>query len=136
LKCEQPYFEDMSEGLKTFEVRRDDRDFSKGDLLHLREWNAALTRGYTGRSCIRTVSYVLLGGAFGIETGFVVLGLDQPSPPEHQAEGREKQLEEALRECIQFAIEGWAYASPYFCEKWDYEGELAKFRTALEGDER
>lgn len=40
-------------------------------------------------------------------------------------------LAEALEECIQLASEGWDYASPYFREKWDCEGEIEKARAAL-----
>ena len=36
-----------------------------------------------------------------------------------------KALHEALNEACDFAKEGWAYASPYFREKWDYENRIA-----------
>lgn len=59
---------------KSFEVRRDDRGFKVGDGLHLREWDPN-TGEYTGRHCFRMVKYILSGGQFGIEAGFVVMGI-------------------------------------------------------------
>lgn len=61
---------------KTFEVRRNDRDFNVGDLLTLEEWNP--DTGYTGRSTERKVIYKLNGGQFGIEKGYVVLSIEKP----------------------------------------------------------
>jgi hypothetical protein len=72
LKCTQPYLRDIMTGMKLFEVRRNDRDFKVGDTLELREWDG----NDHGQSHIEArVVYVLQGGQFGIEPGFVVLGL-------------------------------------------------------------
>lgn len=59
--------------LKTFEVRRADRDFKVGDILWLAEWNAET--GYTGASKKYEVSYILRGGEWGIMKGFCIMGL-------------------------------------------------------------
>lgn len=77
LKLQQPYFNDVATGFKTFEVRKNDRNFQVGDRLKLVEF-PSLSERYV----IRDVSYILKGGDFGIENGFVVLGLI--TPPEHQ----------------------------------------------------
>lgn len=37
LKCEAKYFEELCFGTKTFEVRKNDRDFHVGDYLALNE---------------------------------------------------------------------------------------------------
>ena len=75
LKCWPAYFVDVVRGVKTFEVRRDDREpmFQPGHLLLLREWDDR--NGYSGRECERLVTYVLPGGEFGIEDGYVVMGI-------------------------------------------------------------
>lgn len=73
LKVWPPFYESVENGSKTFEVRRADRDFRVDDLLILSEWEPRLER-HTGRQCRRHVSYVLQGGQFGVEPGFVVLG--------------------------------------------------------------
>lgn len=74
LKTWNEYFEEVFMGHKTFEVRKSDRPFKKGDVLILREWNPK-TKQYTGRELARNVSYVLEGGQFGIEKGFMVMAI-------------------------------------------------------------
>jgi hypothetical protein len=78
VKCWPPYFEAVTSGSKPFEVRKNDRGFQKGDALILKEWNPTYNYGsgtYTGRVHRCIITYVLPGGAFGIEPGYVVLGL-------------------------------------------------------------
>ena len=74
LKTWNEYFEEVFMGHKTFEVRKADRPFAKGDTLILKEWNPK-TEKYTGREMARIVSYVLEGGQFGVEKGFVVMAI-------------------------------------------------------------
>lgn len=40
LKTITPYFSQIWEGKKTFEVRKNDRDFQPGDTLALKEYNS------------------------------------------------------------------------------------------------
>lgn len=75
LKVWPPYFQSIWDGIKTFEVRKDDRGFKAGDILHLLEWKAAEGDGYTGREITALVTYLLPGGRFGIQDGYVVMGL-------------------------------------------------------------
>jgi patatin-like phospholipase/acyl hydrolase len=74
LKTWPEHFEVMRRGEKTFEVRKNDRDFKVGDFLHLLEWNPK-TKKYTGRDLIRPVKHILLGGQFGIELGYIVMSI-------------------------------------------------------------
>ena len=87
LKTWPVYFDAVKRGEKTFEVRRDDRGFQKGDklrLLRTREDKPHIVEhGYAigaGLSHIieKVITYVLTGGQFGIEPGYVVLGLGDP----------------------------------------------------------
>ncbi len=55
-------FQATFEGMKTFEVRVDDRDFKIGDLLSLREWLPHIQK-YTGRHCYRQITYIYRGEA-------------------------------------------------------------------------
>lgn len=74
LKCRAAYFDAVEAGQKPFEVRRDDRGFQRGDRIRLKrcdDGNADATRYLT-----KTITYILTGGQFGIEDGFVVLGFD------------------------------------------------------------
>ena len=58
LKTLPEYFTAVLSGVKTFEVRRDDRPYKPGDVLMLREYDGA---EYTGRTCGADVLYVLRG---------------------------------------------------------------------------
>lgn len=73
LKIEPPFLDALLDGTKTFELRRNDRGYQKGDVLVFDlAWPEHPSE--TSLRCVRfTVSYVLSG--WGIEPGFVVLGL-------------------------------------------------------------
>lgn len=58
LKTWPEFFAPVRAGLKTFEVRRADRDFAVGDLLLLREWCQDALE-YTGARVTVVVTYVL-----------------------------------------------------------------------------
>jgi len=57
LKCWPEYFEAVISGAKTFEVRKNDRDFRVGDVLLLNEYGPF--SGYTGRETRQIVNYIL-----------------------------------------------------------------------------
>lgn len=96
LKTLPVYFDAVQRGDKTFEIRKNDRDFQAQDALVLAEWDPALVTcnppwpmgsrpvdapkdhdGYTGRELHATVAYVLhdTWEKFGLQRGYVVLGL-------------------------------------------------------------
>ena len=58
LKIYPQYFEDVISGKKAFEIRKNDRRFSVGDLLALNEFNVD-TVSYTGRSCLVYIDYIM-----------------------------------------------------------------------------
>jgi hypothetical protein len=72
LKCDPGPFRDVQLGLKSFEVRLNDRDYKVGDQLYLREHHPHV--GYIGGECRKLVTYILPGG-YGLTQGFVVLGM-------------------------------------------------------------
>jgi hypothetical protein len=74
LKTWTEYYNFVVSGEKTFEVRRNDRNFQKGDILRLEEYIVAENK-YTGRHVDAEVTYILNGGQFGIEAGNVIMGL-------------------------------------------------------------
>lgn len=79
LKTWPPYFCDIVSGIKTFEIRKDDRGFNVGDILKLLEYDNASGK-YSNRRLYRQISYKMDGGQFGIESGYCVLGLSLLSP--------------------------------------------------------
>lgn len=74
LKTWPKYFYDIRSRNKTFEVRKADRDYKVDDTLVLCYYDPE-QESYNGEEETRLVTYVLTGGAFGIQSGFVVLGL-------------------------------------------------------------
>lgn len=75
LKVWPQFFGALLDGTKTFEWRKDDRNFREGDTLVLKEWSTE--KGYTGRSVTRIVSYILRDG-FDVPAGYAVLALATP----------------------------------------------------------
>lgn len=85
LKTWPQYWDAVKSGEKTFEVRRDDRGFQKGDVLELQRCEKTRLGTYeveydslssTPAHVLRKrITYILTGGQFGIEPGYVVMGL-------------------------------------------------------------
>lgn len=76
LKCWRSQFIALVIGAKTFEFRKNDRNYQVGDKLVLREWLPTKEQ-YTGAAVERKVSYILFEG-FGLPEGYVVLALEPP----------------------------------------------------------
>lgn len=79
LKVWPACFEAVLDGRKTFDVRLNDRNYQTGDAVLLREYEPE-GEHYSGRSTERWISYLLHGGAFGLEAGWCVLGLTEYPP--------------------------------------------------------
>jgi hypothetical protein len=69
LKTKPVFYQAVADGLKTFEVRFNDRCFEAGDTLALQEWEGT----YSGRELEVTVTYVL-GDPDYVKPGYVILG--------------------------------------------------------------
>lgn len=74
LKIWPKFFKSVKIGEKSFEIRKNDRDFKVGDILVLQEWSPE-TDSYTGDVVTKKISYILDGGVFGLECGFVCMAL-------------------------------------------------------------
>lgn len=98
LKCWPESFEAVLAGLKTVELRLNDRDYQAGDRLILREYDPEKVglsvedsrdmiskhhkprpfskKGqFTGRACAVDVTHVLTGGEFGLDRDYVALSV-------------------------------------------------------------
>lgn len=58
LKTVNPYFEKVWNGDKTFEVRKNDREFKEGDKVFLKEYDAE-NDSYSNRVVIGRILYIL-----------------------------------------------------------------------------
>lgn len=75
LKILPEYFNDVISGNKTFEIRRNDRNFLVGDYIALNEF--VKKSGYTGRSALYRITYVAGKGhpPVALPDGYVILGI-------------------------------------------------------------
>lgn len=85
LKCWPGPFTAMMLGEKTFEYRKNDRDFQVGDVLILHEYCPEVSGlvmknvGYTGRIHVWRITHIIglnpADGAFGIPEGYCIMSL-------------------------------------------------------------
>jgi hypothetical protein len=74
LKTVPPYYEQVRNEIKPFELRKNDREFDLDDYLLLREYIPG--GGYTGRQTLTLVTYLLEGYA-GLESGYCIMGVEK-----------------------------------------------------------
>lgn len=75
LKTWPEAFQAVWEGLKKYELRKNDRYFLVGDSLFLREWDP-VTKEYSGRAIQARVTYTTTSCDFpGLQDDYVVMGL-------------------------------------------------------------
>lgn len=66
------YFKAVIHDEKRFEIRKDEDDLQKGDVLILKEWDG---EKYTGRETSRRIEYVLRNvPEYGLMSGYVIVG--------------------------------------------------------------
>lgn len=86
LKCIQPYFDDVASGNKTFDLRKDDRNYQVGDRLDLFEGEEDIDPMSTAyrRHLHVWVKYKLelVGKHWGLPDDFCILGITMEPPGE------------------------------------------------------
>ncbi|WP_018592603.1 ASCH/PUA domain-containing protein [Terrisporobacter glycolicus] len=71
LKILPKYFERVIKGEKTFEIRKNDRDFQTGDEIELKEFDN-IRNEFSGRCVFGRISYILNSGEYGLKQGYCV----------------------------------------------------------------
>jgi ParB family transcriptional regulator, chromosome partitioning protein len=73
LKTEAEFYGEVERGVKTFELRKNDRDYKVGDIVILKE----TTDGkHTGRQLPpKMITYILHGPIFGLPEGYCIFQL-------------------------------------------------------------
>ncbi len=71
VKIRPEYYDPVLKGQKTFEIRYDDRGYSVGDSLLLKEWDES---GYSGRQSLYDIVYMLKDFT-AIAPGYVVMSI-------------------------------------------------------------
>lgn len=77
LKIFPEYYRAVLERRKTFEVRKNDRDFKVGDAVALREYDP-YTDKYTGRIWYGDITYILDNDLY-CKKGFVIMSIVEDS---------------------------------------------------------
>jgi ASC-1-like (ASCH) protein len=73
LKVVPPYFQDIKDRKKNFEIRLNDRNFHVGDIVVIEELHPL--GYYTGEGCKRKIKYVLKDcPQFGLKDGYCIFG--------------------------------------------------------------
>lgn len=73
LKTWPEYFVEVKKGFKTFEIRKNDRDFKRGDFLILQEYLPDSNK-YTGEEIKVIVTYVLDKQPF-VPEGYICMSI-------------------------------------------------------------
>lgn len=73
VKCWPVYFEPLRLGLKTGELRKNDRNYQVGDLLVNQEWSPT-KQAYTGRECRHLITHIVADTEH-LTPGYVMLSL-------------------------------------------------------------
>jgi hypothetical protein len=64
----------MWNGDKSFDIRKNDREYQKGKLLWQREYDPAT--GYSGREMVQYTTYILPSGVYdGLQEGYCCMGI-------------------------------------------------------------
>ncbi len=79
LKIRKNYLQDILEGIKNFEVRKNDRNYQVGDVLVLNEWeptDVILNTGdYSGKKVKVRVDYVFYMSELGVNSDYCVMSI-------------------------------------------------------------
>ncbi len=78
IKCLTEFYQAIEAGDKTFEIRKNDRDYNQWDFLYLHEV-VGPGRIPTGRKMRRVVHYIMHGGQFGLPVGYVCMSIRKTS---------------------------------------------------------
>lgn len=74
IKTIQPYFNDIWDGNKTAELRKNDRDYKVGDWIMMREW-CPVTGAYSRRVILVEVTHIMSDEKFGLQPGYVMMSI-------------------------------------------------------------
>jgi len=74
LKCWQVYYEALENGSKTFEYRKNDRNFQVGDMLSITLFDPAKNTLFKNHILYFIITYILQG-VMNLPNGYCILGI-------------------------------------------------------------
>ena len=101
LKCWGIFYDDIVCGRKTFEIRKNDRQFQPGDTITLIEIDET-TGAELGKRSDYEIRYTLGGGQFGLEKGYIAMSIR----PVAFETGLLHQLKEAVKNMESEPVQG------------------------------
>ena len=75
IKVDPELFRDIRVGLKTAEVRKDDRGYQVGDILIIYPFDIGTQKRTSSNFIHREVTHKVDGGKYGIEAGYCLLSM-------------------------------------------------------------
>jgi hypothetical protein len=88
LKINPVFFRQVRDGDKRFELRKADRPFRVGDVLHLREFDQSPCPypdegivGLTGEHLSVRVTHIMRGGSYGLASDYVCMSISLERTP-------------------------------------------------------
>lgn len=130
LKIEPKYFKAVHDGIKNFEIRKNDRNYQNQDLLLLREYK---DDAYTGLEVLRQITFLT---EYEQKEGFLVMSL-KPVPSSFQeyinmTDKEKKVFETVLAHANLYGFGGRDTTNTF----WEIIEELIGGRELTEDDQR
>ena len=75
IKIKEVYFKAVLSGEKTFEIRKNDRDYQVGDIIHFVPVDDECGMIIPHDPNAYKITYVFHGGEYGLEEGYCVFGI-------------------------------------------------------------
>lgn len=75
LKIDSTLYKSVRTGVKTAEVRKDDRNYQVGDILIFSPVDSLTKKSVSPDFCCREITHKLDGGKYGIERGYCLLSM-------------------------------------------------------------
>ena len=83
LKTDPKPFQDVWDSVKSFEIRKDDRDFEVGDRIILQEtthtgqeMKSGAQLAYTKREISCLIAHIMRGPIYGLANGWVIMSIN------------------------------------------------------------
>jgi hypothetical protein len=93
IKAHPKFFEALWDGRKRFELRKNDRNYLEGDILHIQEWDPT-TKLYSGRIVSALASYIL-SNHIGLPDEYCIISLSEISKDICQIEEQHRDVSQS-----------------------------------------
>ena len=110
IKIKEMYFNAVLSGEKTFEIRKNDRDYKVGDIIHFVPVDDECGMIIPHEPNAYKITYVFHGGEYGLEEGYCVFGITSEA---HDREIREKIVDEFVSRLEKHEQENWTDHQEY-----------------------